>query len=57
MDYQSEYKDLYTNYENIYEETGEFNNEINDYLKKKIILNEISGNSNSNIKNSDISNV
>ena len=57
MDYQSEYKDLYTNYENIYEETGEFNNEINYYLKKKIILNEISGNSNSNIKNSDISNV
>ncbi len=57
MDYQSEYKDLYRNYENIYEETGEFNNEINDYLKKKIILNEISGNSNSNIKNSDISNV
>ena len=57
MDYQSEYKDLYRNYQNIYEETGEFNNEINDYLKKKIILNEISGNSNSNIKNSDISNV
>jgi hypothetical protein len=57
MDYQSEYKDLYRNNENIYEETGEFINEINDYLKKKIILNEISGNSNSNIKNSDISNV
>jgi len=57
MDYQSEYKDLYRNNENIYEETGEFINGINDYLKKKIILNEISGNSNSNIKNSDISNV
>ncbi len=46
MDYQSEYKDLYKDHYNYNEsdKTEEYNIEINDYLKRKIIMKEIYGN-------------